>query len=396
MYEKNHSKKLEYLCKTHNQLCCVACIAKIKARGYGQHGYCRVCFLKKSKKKKMKNLKKNIDFLNELSLNIDNSIKQLKDFFEKINNNKEELKLKIQKIFTNLRNALNNREDKLLEEIDNQYNELFCNESLIKKSEEIPQKIKISLEKGNLIRDEWWDDDDKLCSLINDCINIENNIKDINTINENIEKCKSNQNVKIKFLQNEDEINNFVEFIESFGDISNNKNRYKFKKCPLNFKISKEYDVSGMDDNILLKTGPTFLRTYIGEYELEKEIENKWKIEILKTKSHHIMVGVTTIDSDLKKFPLNKYGWYISCFTSNLYSGPPHNYYGKETNLKRVEDEITIIMNTNKGTLKFIIDDDEDKGDSYSNIPLDKPLIPVVILYDSNDKVKITDNEYDE
>ena len=93
-------------------------------------------FLKKCKKKKMKNLKKNIDFLNELSLNIDNSIKQLKDFFEKINNNKEELKLKIQKIFTNLRNALNNREDKLLEEIDNQYNELFCNESLIKKSEE--------------------------------------------------------------------------------------------------------------------------------------------------------------------------------------------------------------------------------------------------------------------
>ena len=235
-----------------------------------------------------------------------------------------------------------------------------------------------------------WNDDDKLCSLMNDCINIENNIKDINTIKENIEKCNLNQNFKVKFLQNENEINNFIQFIKTFGDISNNKNKYKFKKSPLDFKISKEYDVSGVGNNILIKTGPTSLKTYIGEYELEKEIENKWKIKILKTKSHHIMVGVTTIDSDLNVFPINKYGWYISCFTSNLYSGPPHNYYMKETNLKRVKDEITIIMNMSNGTLKFIIDDyDENKGESYTNIPLDKPLIPVVILYDSNDKVKI-------
>jgi len=211
---KNHSKKLEYLCKTHNQLCCVACIAKLKARGYGQHKYCRVCFLNKVKNKKKKNLKKNIDFLNDLTKNIENSINQLKTFFEKINNDKEELKMKIQKIFTNLRNALNNREDELLEEIDRQYNDLFCSESLIKKCEKIPEKIKISLEKGNLIGDEWWNDDNKLCSLINDCINIENNIKDINTIQENIEKCNLNKDIKVKFLQKEDEINSFIEFIK--------------------------------------------------------------------------------------------------------------------------------------------------------------------------------------
>jgi len=174
--------------------------------------------------------------------------------------------------------------------------------------------------------------------------------------------------------------------------LSNNKNKYKFKKSPFNFNIPKEYNISGEDNNILVKTGPTSLKTYIGEYELEKEIENKWKIEILNSKSNHIMVGVTTIDCDLNAFPLNKCGWYISCFTSNLYSGPPHYYYMKETNLKRVEDEITIIMNMSKGTLKFIIDnedDDDNEGETYTNIPLDKSLIPAVILYDSNDKVKI-------
>ena len=76
-----------------------------------------------------------MDFLKDLSNNIENSINHLKTIFDKINNNKEELKIKIQKIFTNLRNALNNREDELLLEIDRQYNELFFNESIIKKSE---------------------------------------------------------------------------------------------------------------------------------------------------------------------------------------------------------------------------------------------------------------------
>ena len=56
--KKNHLNKLEYLCKTHNQLCCTACIAKIKAKGYGQHKYCRVCFIQKVRNKKMNNLKK--------------------------------------------------------------------------------------------------------------------------------------------------------------------------------------------------------------------------------------------------------------------------------------------------------------------------------------------------
>ena len=128
-------------------------------------------FYKKIKNRKMNNLKKNIDYLNDLSNTIENSINQLKNIFAKININKDELKMKVQKIFTKLRNAINNREDEVLLEIDRQYNDLFFNESLIKKSEKIPGKIKISLEKGKLIGDQW-NDDNKLSSLINGCIKI--------------------------------------------------------------------------------------------------------------------------------------------------------------------------------------------------------------------------------
>ena len=45
-------------------------------------------------------------------------------------------------------------------------------------------------------------------------------------------------------------------------------------------------------------------------------------------------------------------------------------------------------MNMKKRTLKFIIDN-EDKGDSYINIPIDKPLFPAVLLYHTNDSVEI-------
>ena len=45
-------------------------------------------------------------------------------------------------------------------------------------------------------------------------------------------------------------------------------------------------------------------------------------------------------------------------------------------------------MNMCKGSLKFIINE-EDKGESYNDIPLDKPISPIVILIDKDDCVEI-------
>jgi len=42
----------------------------------------------------------------------------------------------------------------------------------------------------------------------------------------------------------------------------------------------------------------------------------------------------------------------------------------------------------NKRALKFIIDN-EDKGESYSDIPIDKPIFPAVLLYNKDDSVEI-------
>ena len=47
-------------------------------------------------------------------------------------------------------------------------------------------------------------------------------------------------------------------------------------------------------------------------------------------------------------------------------------------------------MNMKKRSLKFIINN-EDKGDSYTNIPIDKPLYPSVLLWNINDSVEISE-----
>ena len=43
--EKNHSMKLEYFCKNHNQLCCATCIAKLKYKGNVKHKNCKIFYI---------------------------------------------------------------------------------------------------------------------------------------------------------------------------------------------------------------------------------------------------------------------------------------------------------------------------------------------------------------
>ena len=64
-------------------------------------------------------------------------MKEIKEIFQKIEKDKAELKLKIQNIFTKIRNALNEREEELLLEIDNIYNNKYLNDDIINISSSI-------------------------------------------------------------------------------------------------------------------------------------------------------------------------------------------------------------------------------------------------------------------
>ena len=73
--EENHKNELEYFCKTHNCLCCAACISKIQSKGNGQHKNCDVCNIEDIKSEKKNELKKNLKYLEDLSKTIEQSIK---------------------------------------------------------------------------------------------------------------------------------------------------------------------------------------------------------------------------------------------------------------------------------------------------------------------------------
>ena len=111
-------------------MCCSSCIAKVKKIGNCQHTDCEVCTIEDISLEKKNKLFENIKILEDLSLTLDNSINQLKEIYEKIGKEKDELKMNIQNIFTRLRNTLNEREDQLISEIDKEYSRIYFKDDL--------------------------------------------------------------------------------------------------------------------------------------------------------------------------------------------------------------------------------------------------------------------------
>ena len=131
---------------------------------------------------------------------------------EEVEENKGKIKEEIKSIFENIRTEINNRENILTSETNKYFDDNYFNEGIIKKIDQ----IKSLLENVESIDDDW-EDDDKLNEIIDNCINIENNVKDINTIKAKMEKYIKNGN---KFnVQINYNIDNFINKIKKFGYI---------------------------------------------------------------------------------------------------------------------------------------------------------------------------------
>ena len=221
--------------------------------------------------------------MEQLSQNLQDSIKELKDIFDKIYENKESIKSKTQNIFTKIRNILNEREDELLLEIDKICDNLFYKEESVKKSEKLPNYINKCLEKSKIIINEW-DEKNKLNSLINDCINLENCIEEVNNIKEIIKKCKCVY-PDLKF--NLHGIETISEKIKKFGEIYNRN--FIFKQS----KNKEDYSITGENENIITKISDKKWAYIQSENELKNDLNYVWKIQILNSVNKYIMVGIS-------------------------------------------------------------------------------------------------------
>ena len=123
------------------------------------------------------------------------------------------------KIFTDIRNKVNEREDLILFEVDKIYNETYIEEKKLKEIDKLPKIIQTSLKKAN-ISEKDLADMNKLSSAINDCIGIEKNVLSINQNNEIVNKMKKEKNKNIKFYPDEKfEISEILTQILNFGKI---------------------------------------------------------------------------------------------------------------------------------------------------------------------------------
>ena len=142
----------------------------------------------------------------------------MKEAYEEIEEKKENLKIRIQKLFTKLRNDLNKREDKLLFQVELIYEKNYFNKNFIKDIERMSNQIKLSIDKGKNILKNYNNKDTNLGSLIYNCIQIEEQIDNMNLIMEKIDKYEKNKKIKIDLKLKEEEIK-FLMNIKNFGDI---------------------------------------------------------------------------------------------------------------------------------------------------------------------------------
>ena len=420
--EKGHINYLDFFCKTHNKLCCLACVSNINKNGYGQHKNCDICIIEDVKEEKKIKFKENIKEFENLSNSVTKSINQLKNTFEDINEKKEEMKIQIQKIFTKIRNGLNIREDQLIVKIDEKFDNSFIEETNIKQYEKLPKQIQRLLEEINSVNKEW--DISNLNYFLNCCSDIEQNIIKIKKDNQSLQNCISSKIYKIDYTPNDSDLQLILEKVKNLGKVFY---EYEFEPCKNIINEMPEYILSGERDNIITKiSGQNWIRI-LSKNTLEPEKEYNFKIKIIKSRSRQIMIGIAqrtpeiinkdfiniiksihnqyggsiinnnTLKKKLLMFYLFKnvepmdiminYGWYFCVSNSSLYSDCPHNYRAKAINYKMNQDEIKININMKEGTFNLLVDD--DKFQLYNTIPLNKPISPSILLLDEEDSIEI-------
>ena len=128
----------------------------------------------------------------------------------------------------------------------------------------------------------------------------------------------------------------------------------------------------------------------IGNIALPQNKVTLWRIKILKSEDNdggNVFIGVAPSDINQTETLIhNKCGWYFNCYRSTLCSGPPHDYKNKEYGPRKetgkyihTGDSVGVMMDTTKGELSFVLSG-VNLGVAFDGIPLEKPLVPCVII----------------
>ena len=180
-----------------------------------------------------------------------------------------------------------------------------------------------------------------------------------------------------------------------------------WKECPVVVDKVMKYSVDERNPRIASKTGQSIRYcTIIGNSPLPLNKVTSWSIKILKSEMNNgfrIYIGISPSDINLnERYNYEKCGWFFRCYDSALCSGPPHKYNGKEYGPRNgngeyvhTGDSVGVVMDTTKGELSFALNS-VNLGVAFEGIPLDKPLVPCVIIGNKGDSVELDTSEVKE
>ena len=234
--------------------------------------------------------------------------------------------------------------------VESIYNEKYFKENLIELSEKLPYQTKISLGNGKELDKDWNNINRKLNSIINDCINIENNIKII----DKIRICNS-QKINIEFFPyNDDEINETLKIFKKFGEVFDREEFiFEFK-----FRPGNNYNVT---NNGLIATknngGNKWNCTIFGDREIPKNKISKWKIKI-KTdtkQSWDILIGIGPNNPNNESNFYKKCWSFISSCSKLLLKSESSTDYNNHSGRLKKGDIVEVIVDRQLGNLSFAI-----------------------------------------
>ena len=180
--------------------------------------------------------------------------------------------------------------------------------------------------------------------------------------------------------------------VSEWSDVVKERTRWDcfWKKCSEDVDKRLQYSVNESNPKIATKISGDGYCTIIGSTPLPLNKVTSWSIKVLKSKDNNgdgFHIGVAPFDIDQNVDRNWKCGWYFAWWNSTLWSGPPRYYDGEVYGPRKGDgqyvhtgDRLGVVMDTTKGELSFVVNR-VNRGVAYKGIPIDKPLVPCVLLY---------------
>ena len=170
-----------------------------------------------------------------------------------------------------------------------------------------------------------------------------------------------------------------------------------WRECPDTVAKKRRYAVSGPGCEVATKVnGGDCFCAAVKDGSLVDG--HTYRVRIIKTQNGSgsgIYVGVAPADVDQNSDAWD--GWLFSCYFGLLWSGPPHNYRGKEYGppprrewgtYVKAGDDVSILMDAKTASLEFAVGG-TSLGVAYEGIPLDKPLTIIALMLCMDDSVQL-------